>query len=103
METFCFQIKKTKDDISIKLRDTSLEILQFYKKLAQKKHGDFKIDPESFIFPLLHISVTETDRVKIYNAISSAGGYINKDLRKLGKLAGIDKKYPFILSGIAGP
>ena len=33
--------------------------------------------------------------MKIYNAISSANAYINKDLRKLAKLAGIDKKISF--------
>jgi hypothetical protein len=37
--------------IRIRLPEKSLPMLQLYKKLAQKKHRTFKIDPESFIFP----------------------------------------------------
>jgi integrase/recombinase XerD len=44
---------------------------------------------------LLSISPEETDKNKIFNAISSASSYTNKDLRKLAKLAQIGKDISF--------
>jgi len=90
-----FRIKKTKEDIRIKLPDKSLLILQKYDKLAKKRNWMGKADPNAFIFPLLKISPAEKDRIKIHNAISSATSYTNKDLRTLTRLAGIDKKITF--------
>jgi integrase len=61
--------------------------------LARQKST--KIDQESFIFPLLRISPHETDKIKIFNAISAASAFTSKDLRKLSKRAGIDKDVSF--------
>jgi integrase len=91
----CFQMKKTKEDLSVKLPEKSLDILSFYQNLANNKCGEIKIDPESFIFPLLRIPPTEINKIKLFNAISSAVAYTNKDLRKLRLMAGIDKKFSF--------
>jgi integrase/recombinase XerD len=90
-----FRIKKTKEDIRIRLPEKSLLILQVYYKLAMKRNRMKKADPHSYIFPLINISPAEQDRIKIHNAISSATSYTIKDLRKLTRLAGIDKKISF--------
>ena len=70
-----FKVKKTNEDICIKLPRKSLVILQFYK-MYRKREGA-KPNPESFIFPLLKISVDETDKLEHFNAISSATAYAN--------------------------
>ena len=54
-----------------------------------------KADSNSFIFPLIRISPWEQDRLKTHTAISAATSYTNKDLGKLTRLAGIDKKVTF--------
>ena len=70
-------------------------LLQKYYQLAKKKNLFKKADPNSFIFPLIRISPWEQDRIKTHTAISAATLYTNKDLRKLTRLAGIDKKVTF--------
>ena len=87
-----FQVKKTKEELSIKLPQKSLDILQFYKTYQGKSEPN---DPESFIFPLLNIKPDETDKLKLFNAISSATAYTNKNLRKISVLANIPKKISF--------
>lgn len=87
-----FQVKKTKEDLSIKLPKKSLDILQFYQTYLRKSDA---LDPESFIFPLLNIQPDETDKLKLFNAISSATAFTNKSLRKIGILANINKKISF--------
>lgn len=91
----CFQIRKTREDLSIKMPEKSLVILEFYRKMAQTRSGSIDVDPESFIFPLLRINPDEEDRVKFFNAISAATAYTNKDLRKLSRLTDINKKISF--------
>jgi integrase/recombinase XerD len=90
-----FQIKKNKEDIGIKLPDKSLSILQNYRALAEQAQSRKFVDPDSFIFPLLQMGKDEKDKLKIYQAISSANAYANKNLRKLAKLAKIDKEISF--------
>lgn len=90
-----FQIKKNKEDIGVKLPDKSLSILRIYRVLAEQTQDCKFIDPDSFIFPLLQVEKDEKDKLKIYQAISSANAYANKDLRKLTKLAKIDKEISF--------
>lgn len=94
-----FQVKKTKEYLSIKLPKKSLDILKFYQSYQRKIDA---LDPESFIFPLLNIPPDETDKLKLFNAISSATAFTNKSLRKIGVLAKINKKYHFIPLGTAG-
>ncbi|WP_448634242.1 tyrosine-type recombinase/integrase [Pedobacter panaciterrae] len=87
-----FQVKKTKEDLSIKLPKKSLDILRFYQTYQRKADT---LDPESFIFPLLNLATDETDKLKLFNAISSATAFTNKSLRKIGILANINKKISF--------
>jgi integrase/recombinase XerD len=87
-----FQVKKTKEDLSIKLPKKSLEILSFYKALAKENNTEGQ---EAFIFPLLKMTPYESDKFKLFNAISSATAFTNKSLRAIAKLAKIDKKISF--------
>lgn len=90
-----FLVKMTKESIRIKLPDKSLLMVQAYGKLAAKRYRMKKIDPNSFIFPLIKLAPDEFDKIKVHRAISSATAYTNKDLRKLIKLAEIDKHISF--------
>lgn len=44
---------------------------------------------------MLNIKPDETDKLKLFNAISSATAYTNKNLRKISVLANIPKKISF--------
>jgi len=92
-EHIYFQIRKTQDELSIRLPEKSMEIINYYQKIAIQRQGI--IHPDGFIFPLLKISPKETGRKIIHNAISSATAYTNKDLRKIRALAGINKHLSF--------
>jgi integrase len=94
-EHLYFHIHKTGDDLSIWLPEKSRAIIRFYKDPTQTQRADGTIDPESFIFPLLKVAPGETNREIIHTAISSASAFMNKDLRKITKLAGINKHISF--------
>jgi len=90
-----FTIKKNQEDISIKLPEKSLALLKYYWILAKKGKEECFIAPESYIFPLLKISVDETDKLILHKAISSATTYVNKNLRLLTTKAKIHKNISF--------
>jgi integrase/recombinase XerD len=90
-----FRMKKTQEEISIKVPDESLAILSRYYQLAKSRHPGEKVNKNAFIFPLLKLDPTELDREKVHNAISAATSYTNKDLGKLSKMAGLDKRITF--------
>jgi integrase/recombinase XerD len=90
-----FQIRKNKDCLGIKMPPKALKILEFYREMAQRQNSETLVDPDAFIFPLLHVAPIETDRAKIHNAISSATAYTNKDLKKLRVRAGLNKHFSF--------
>jgi len=90
-----FQIRKNKECLGIKMPPKALEILEYYRSLAQKKNCQTVLNPDAFIFPFLRITPEETDRRKIHNAISSATAYTNKDLKKLRVRAGLNKHISF--------
>ena len=90
-----FQIRKNKDCLGIKLPPKAFEIVDYYRKMMQSKNSETLINPDAFVFPLLHVAPNETDRKKIHNAISSATAYTNKDLKKLRVRAGLDKHISF--------
>jgi len=87
-----FRIKKTREELSIKLPKKSLDILRFYKTYQLHSASP---DPDSFIFPLLKITPGETDGLKLFKSISSATSFANKNLRKIAILANIPKKISF--------
>jgi integrase/recombinase XerD len=93
-EHLYFQIRKTQEELSIRLPEQSMQIINYYKAIATQRQG--VIHPDTFIFPLIKLSLKEKDRRIIHNAISSATAYTNKSLRKISALAGISK--PFVVS-----
>ncbi len=76
-----FQIRKNKDCLGLKMPPKAQKILDDYRNLAQSRNCETLLDPDGFVFPLLHVLPSETDRIKIHNAISSATAYTNKDLK----------------------
>lgn len=90
-----FQIRKTQEQIGMKLPPKALEILEFYRELIRRRYGYETIPPQAFIFPLIKLDYTEMDRVKIHNAISSATSYTNKDLKTLQAMAKLTKDITF--------
>jgi len=92
-EHLYFQIRKTQEELSIRLPEQSKQILNYYKEIATSRQGT--IHPDTFIFPLIKLRPKETDRKAIHNAISSATAYTNKNLRKISALAGITKHLSF--------
>lgn len=90
-----FRMKKTQEEVRIRVPDECLAILHRYYHSAKSHHRKQKLDKNAFIFPLMKLDPAELDRVKIHNAISSATAYTNKDLGKLSKMADLDKRITF--------
>ena len=90
-----FQIRKNRDCLGIKLPPKAHAIIEFYRDMAQSKNSQTQLDPDAFIFPLLHVAPKETDRMKIHKAISSATAYTNKDLKKIRVRAGLHQHISF--------
>ena len=78
---------KTNSTVSIKLPDKSLELIEKYKIEGQK--------PSDHIFPLLDSDKDYENSDKLSDAINGKNAYANKNLLKLAKLAGIEKKISF--------
>jgi integrase len=76
-----FTQQKTKEQISVKLPSLALEIIRYYKKITGP-------ELQHYIFPFLHNDILEE---KIFDAISSQTAYLNKNLKEIASLAGIDK------------
>ena len=78
---------KTNSTVSIKLPDKSLELIEKYKIEGQK--------PSDHIFPLLDSDKDYENSDKLSDAINGKNAYANKNLLKLAKIAGIEKKISF--------
>lgn len=85
-----FTIKKTGNQISIKVPDKALEIINKYKPT--------KITPNDFIFPMLSNGLDENNLRLIDREISGATAYINKNLKILAKKAELNKHISFHIS-----
>lgn len=53
-EHLYFQIRKTQDELSIRLPEQSMQIINYYKVIATQRQGI--IHPDTFIFPLIKLS-----------------------------------------------
>lgn len=85
-----FTIRKTGNQLSIKVPDRALAILEKYKpKKAEKEH---------YVFPMLENGLNEKDLRLIDNEISGATAYINKNLKILAKKAEVEKPVSFHIS-----
>lgn len=85
-----FTIRKTGSQLSIKVPDRALTILERYKpKKTEKEHH---------VFPMLQNGLNEKDLRLVDNEISSATAYINKNLKILASKAEIEKPISFHIS-----
>lgn len=99
-----YQMGKTHKDRNLKLVPQALKIISYYRTGNEK--------PDDYIFPLLkndapyakYVTLAEQDtmdpnlRKKHYADISSKNAEINKYLKKIATLAGIDKKLTMHIS-----
>jgi len=85
-----FAIKKTSQQLSIKLPNVAIEIISRYKPK--------KITPDHFIFPMLPNDLNMNDPRMVDQEISGATAYINKNLKIIAQKIGIDKPLSFHIS-----
>lgn len=83
-------IKKTGQQISIKLPTKAIEIINKYRSTGTT--------PESFVFPMLPDSLDMNDPVKVDNEISRSTAIINKNLKTIAATTGIQKNLSFHIS-----
>lgn len=76
-----FTQQKTNDHVSVLLPPKALQILQSYKQITGDKD-------DNYIFPLLSNGIKDET---LFNAISSATAYANKNLKEIAKKAKINK------------
>lgn len=80
-------IHKTKEQLSIKIPNRGLEIIQ--------KYSHNKTDSNSFMFPMLPNNLDQQDFRALDSAISSATASINKNLKKIAEKCNIIKPLSF--------
>lgn len=85
-----FTIKKTGSQISIKLPNKAIEILEKYKPKQPNLNA--------FIFSMLPTELNENDLKGLDGAISAATAYINKNLKLLSEKAELNKHISFHIS-----
>lgn len=83
-------MKKTGGQISVKIPNKGLEILNKYKKDNSKQ--------SDYIFPILSNSIDINNARELDNALSSATAYINKNLKFIAEKVGITKVVSFHIS-----
>jgi integrase len=83
-------IHKTKSQLSIKLPNKAIEIINRYHSKQTK--------PTDFIFPMLENGIDLNNPQVSYNQISSATAYVNKNLKLLAEKAKIGKHLSFHIS-----
>ncbi len=83
-------IKKTGTQVSIKVPNKGLEIMNRYKPPI--------LDKAIFIFPMLPEKTNLDDPEKLDAAISSATAYVNKNLKIIAASTGIEKNLSFHIS-----
>ena len=85
-----FKIMKTGTQLSIKIPNKCLEILEKYRPE--------KPDPNAFLFPMLPANLDLKNPLEVDSAISSATAYINKNLKIMAAKIGLEKKLSFHIS-----
>jgi integrase/recombinase XerD len=85
-----FTIQKTGTQLSIRVPDKAMAIIDKYKSKNQNK--------EHYIFPMLSNSLKEDDLRLMDREISGATAYINKNLKEIAKVAEITKPISFHIS-----
>lgn len=85
-----FTIRKTGTQLSIKVPNKGLELINKYKPKKTNK--------EAFIFPMLDNTVNLDDPRDSDTAINTATAYINKNLKTISEKAKLGKKVSFHIS-----
>lgn len=85
-----FTIRKTGSQLSIKLPNKALEIINRYKVNPEEKN--------SFIFPMIPESTNLDDPRELDTALSRATAYINKNLKHMETELKLDKHISFHIS-----
>jgi integrase/recombinase XerD len=85
-----FTIMKTGSQLSIKVPNKSLEIINKYKPIEPNKNG--------FIFPQLPADVDLANARELDTAISRSTAYINKNLKIIKNKLELEKKISFHIS-----
>ena len=85
-ERILITTQKTNNTVSIKLPIKAKEIIEEYREDDSNK--------EYYIFPFLRNDI-EYSNAALFKAISSHTAYTNTDLKKIAKMADIDKKIHF--------
>jgi site-specific recombinase XerD len=85
-----FSTKKTTNQISVKVPNKGIEILNKYRTPD--------CQPNDFIFPMLKNDLDTSNDKELDNAISCATAYINKNLNIIRQKLGINKKLSFHVS-----
>ena len=89
-EYLLIDIKKTKEQLRLKLPDAALKIVKTFQK-------DDSL-PNNYIFPVLENGLNEKDARLFDNAITCATSLINKNLKIISKRAKVDKSISFHIS-----
>jgi len=89
-ENLNITMQKTKGQISIKVPNVALAILDKYRPE--------KVIPNNYIFPLLSQELNINKPRELDTAISRASALVNKNLIEIGKKAGIEKHLSFHVS-----
>lgn len=79
-------IHKTKTQLSIKLPNKAIEIINRYRRRSKSAN---------FIFPILPDEIDMNNPIMVHKEISRATAYINKNLKTLAQEAEIDKPISF--------
>jgi integrase len=85
-----FTIRKTGSQISIRVPDKAMAIINKYKPV--------KLNPEHYIFPMLENGLNENDLRLMDKEISGATAYINKNLKAIAEGAELGKHVSFHIS-----
>jgi integrase/recombinase XerD len=87
VNTFISTFRKTGGQLSIKLPNKALHIIQIYQTKKSK--------PNEFIFPILSVDLDFDNARAVDGAISNATAYTNKNLKLISGKAGLNKNISF--------
>jgi integrase/recombinase XerD len=85
-----FKIKKTNNQLSIKVPNKGLEILEKYRSVDSNKND--------FIFDMLPNNINLNDPRAVDSAISSSTAYVNKNLKIIANKIELEKPISFHIS-----
>ncbi|MCY7409858.1 MAG: site-specific integrase, partial [Chitinophagales bacterium] len=85
-----FSIKKTNQQLSVKVPNAAIEIMKLYKTK--------KSLPNHFVFPILPTDLDLENNREVHYQISKANAYINKNLKVIAEKTGLDKHLSFHIS-----